>query len=448
MAQSFWSFWRCRRGNFAIITALASPVLLLGMGGVVNYSLAFSARSDLQAAADAAALGAARELYLANTKPELLQQAVEAMVGANLGADADSVQTRVSLGNPSEGTAANVRVLSQVTVTLSKKIDAALPMPLFAEKFGDLAVTAVARVAGGGRICMIALAEDGNKVVNMSGNAKILAESCAVYSDSVAKSGVAVSQRAYLSSELTCSAGGYTGSELNYDPLPLTDCPAVKDPLVSRVAAVPSRCDYDKLSIKGENKDLYGGVFCGDTKITGGSHVVMRPGTYVFWDGKLRVDQKSTLTGDGVSLVFLGKKAGLEIKNDTEIALSASQSGAMAGILLYADRDSNKTRKFKIESSNARKMVGTIYLPNDKLTIGGDKDGDGTCDPDPLTGVTEGLLGCKAEVGDYSEWTAIVADQVEVTSGAKLVLNTDYDGSTVPVPAGIGPVGRNIALVK
>ncbi|MBO0906253.1 TadE/TadG family type IV pilus assembly protein [Jiella sonneratiae] len=442
------SFITCRRGNFAMLTALAMPLMLMAMGGVVNYSVAFSAQTRLQSAADSASLGGARELYLANTRPEILQSTIESMVAMSLGDEAKGVVTNVSFGTPTTDTAAKAEVLTEVTVELSMDLQPAFPVPGIDETIRTISALATARVSGGGRICMIALAATGNKSVDMSGDGKIIADTCAVYSNSVAKNGVSVMQAAKLSSELTCSAGGFAGPEANYAPLPLTDCPGVKDPLVSRPYEAPAHCDDEKLTIKDTNRNLFPGIYCGGVKLTDNANVVLLPGTYTFWDGALKVEKGARLTGEDVSLVFVGDKAGLEIKNDTEIALSAAKTGVMAGILIYADRDAAKARKFKIESRNARKMVGTIYVPNDKLTIGGDKDGDGQCDPDPITGLVEGLLGCDAEVGQYSEWTAIVAKEVEVTSGVKLVLNTDYEGSTVPVPAGVGPVGRNIALSR
>ena len=450
MTDTRKSFFGCREGNFGLIAAILMPVALLSMGGGVNYSVAFSTQSRLQASADAAALAAGRELYLANTKPELLQKTIEAMVAANFGGDASRIKTRVSFAGPQTETetAARSQILNEVTVDLSMDVDAVFPMLGFDDMIGNVSALATARVSGGGRICMIALSEAGTKAVDMSGNARILADSCAVYSNSVDKSGVAVTQLARLSSELTCSSGGYSGLALNYTPKPLTDCPIVADPLISRVVEEPTHCDFEKLQVKDTNRILYPGTYCGDTKLTGNSNVVLLSGTYTFWNGKLKVGKGARMDGEGISLVFVGKSAGLEIKNDTEISLSASQTGAMAGILIFADRHTDKSRKFKIESRNARKMVGTIYVPNDKLTIGGDKDANGVCDPDPVTGLVEGLFGCQADVGQYSEWTAIVAAEVEVTAGVKLVLNTDYAGSTVPVPAGVGPVGRNIALYR
>ena len=294
------------------------------------------------------------------------------------------------------GTAAKSRVLSEVTVSLSTRFKPALQILGFDKFIERLSAVATARVSGGGRICMILLSEDDKKAIDISGDARIFAEECAVYSNSIAKAGVAVTKHAKLTSELTCSSGGYAGEAFNYDPLPLTDCPAVKDPLVSRATDNPTGCNHKKLTVEDTNKTLYPGVYCGDTELTDGSNIVLLPGTYVFWNGKLKVDKGTKLSGEGVSLVFIGKKAELEIKNDTEIMLSAAETGTMAGILIYADRENKKSRDFKIESRNARRMVGTIYLPNDKLTIGGDKDGNGQCDSD--IGPAKGPLGWKPKL--------------------------------------------------
>jgi hypothetical protein len=57
-------------------------------------------------------------------------------------------------------------------------------------------------------------------------------------------------------------------------------------------------------------------------------------------------------------------------------------------------------------------------------------------------------VGCLANVGQYSDWTAIVARNVLVTSGVDLVLNADYAGSEVPVPANNGVIGTRTRLAN
>ena len=72
-----------------------------------------------------------------------------------------------------------------------------------------------------------------------------------------------------------------------------------------------------------------------------------------------------------------------------------------------------------IRSDNARRLVGTIYLPNGKLLIDGRKP-----------------------IADRSEYTVIIADTFELQDGPNLVLRTDYHLSDIPVPTGVGPVAE------
>ena len=64
------------------------------------------------------------------------------------------------------------------------------------------------------------------------------------------------------------------------------------------------------------------------------------------------------------------------------------------------------------------------------------------------SGGQDDTAGCKANVGQYSDWTAIVARNIMVTSGVELVLNANYSASNVPVPENNGLVGAMARLEK
>ncbi len=448
MTHRLNAFAASTSGNVAAIVALLTPLLIFIMGSVVNLSTAQSAHSRLQSAADSAALAAARELYMANSRPEVLKSVAYSFAMTNLGNQAEGVSIDVKIGGRSDATAAESAISTEVTVTLNKDFGKSLPMPDLTGAIGELTASATARIAGGGRICAIALTKEGKKAIDISGNAQVQAADCAVYSNSIDPSGLSVTKVAKLSSELACSSGGYDGIESNYEPLPLTDCPAVSDPLTSRIPPVPTKCDHKNQKISNNNQILWPGTYCGNLQVSG-SKITLRPGTYIFWDAKVKLHKGTEITGDDVSLVFIGKNSSLDLKNDSSISLSAAKDGPMAGILIYADSEKDSGRSFKIESANARRMIGTIYLPNDELTIGGDKNADGKCDITAADDPAEtGSPGCKSNVGEFSDWTALVADKITITSGVKLVLNANYADSDVPVPAGVGPVGGNIALSK
>ena len=159
-------------GNVAAIVALLTPLLIFIMGSVVNLSTAQSAHSRLQSAADSAALAAARELYMANSRPEVLKSVAYSFAMTNLGNQAEGVSIDVKIGGRSDATAAESAISTEVTVTLNKDFGKSLPMPDLTGVIGELTASATARIAGGGRICAIALTKEGKKAIDISGNAR------------------------------------------------------------------------------------------------------------------------------------------------------------------------------------------------------------------------------------------------------------------------------------
>ena len=70
-------------------------------------------------------------------------------------------------------------------------------------------------------------------------------------------------------------------------------------------------------------------------------------------------------------------------------------------------------------------LLGTIYLPNGRLTI----DSDDT-------------------VADKSAYTVIVARQFQTEGAPDIVINSNYDSTNIPVPDGVGPGLGSVMLVQ
>ena len=51
-------------------------------------------------------------------------------------------------------------------------------------------------------------------------------------------------------------------------------------------------------------------------------------------------------------------------------------------------------------------------------------------------------------IADQSAFTVVVARKVQLKDGPNLVLNSNYAGTSVPVPQGVGPTGGIVALSK
>jgi hypothetical protein len=184
----------------------------------------------------------------------------------------------------------------------------------------------------------------------------------------------------------------------------------------SLVPLVPRKID-------GGTRTLDPGTYCGGLIITNKANVTLRDGTYIMNQGPLIVDKGSSLTGDYVGFYFKGDLATLKFDFDSVISLSAPKVGAMAGLLFYSDPGALLGSKFRIYSDNARRLLGTIYLPKGDLYVDANKP-----------------------IADQSAYTVIVARTIELYSGPNLVLNANYGATDVPVPQGVGPTGSNIAL--
>ena len=410
-------FWIDTRGQIAVIFGLALPALIATMGAAVDYTAWTAQSRKLQAIADISAMAAAKELYLAN-----------ADIGQVISVATSVADAQLALDN---GNTAPLTVSSQVIndgqsveVTVSQSRQTYFSH-LFASDFGPLTSTAVARLAGGGRLCVIGLDENASTTVSMRQDAQVTATQCSLYSNSTSLSGIDVSQSANIEAELICSAGGADGGAANYTPSPTTDCPQLDDPLSSRPAPVYGSCDHNDLEISNQTVTLQPGVYCGGLTIKATSDVTMAEGIYIIKDGPLTVTSNSIVYGEYVGIYFTGVNAVYNFESNSDIDFTAPRDGPMAGILFFEDRNAPLLREHVIKSKKADNLLGTIYLPRGVFVVETNNN-----------------------VADQSAYTAVIANRIELAKKPNLYLNADYGSTDVPVPSGVGPVGGNIVLEK
>ncbi len=130
-----------------------------------------------------------------------------------------------------------------------------------------------------------------------------------------------------------------------------------------------------------------------------------------------------------------------EFEKESKISLAAPRSGPLAGLLFYEDRgvvaadkagagtdpDTGlpKAQEHRIRSNDAGRLVGTIYLPRNRLLIDGDRP-----------------------IAEESAYTVIIAREFALAEGPEVILNADYSLSDVPVPEGVGnKSSKNVRLV-
>ncbi|GGH24661.1 hypothetical protein GCM10007036_31220 [Alsobacter metallidurans] len=418
-------FWRDERGGIALFFGLALPALVGAGAFAVEHTRIMHRTVQLQGIADAAALAGAQELAISGATVSVGNQTALRTAGANLSVTQQNGESaRVDAKTDVEH--------SEVTVSIAEPMKSYFGQLLTAPTY-QIAVKSTARLMGARKLCVMTLDPSAKSATKLDKNARLTAEGCSVQSNSNNNKGLSALQNAFLKADRICSVGGYEGKKgSNVSPEPIA-CPFMKDPLESRQApsAAGGGCSKGMLSpakpyiVTARAETLSPGVYCGGLTITDGASASLLSGVYVFEGGPLIVDKGASLSGDYVGFYFKGDKATLTFAGDSTISLSAPKSGDMAGLLMFEDRSAPAGRKFKVTSDNARKLLGTIYLPQGSLLIDANKP-----------------------VADQSAYTVVVSRTLELDAGPNLVLNVNYGATDVPVPKGVGPLSGQVSLTR
>jgi hypothetical protein len=268
---------------------------------------------------------------------------------------------------------------------------------------------------GSGKICVLGLMESSLFAgVHLDNSASISAPECGIYSNSTSFASIRADASATAEAELICAAGGYWAeSGSSFSPAPTTDCPQIPDPLADRPAPSTGSCKAMELVIE-DDTTLSEGTYCGGIRVSDDAKVTLLPGVYVIKDGPLVVENASQLIGQNVGFFLSGSTAVFHFAPGTTINLTAPAEGPMAGLLFMEAGGMGGFRLHRIESNDARQLLGTIYLPSSILQVDAD-----------------------APVADQSAYTAIVVMRLWLQDGPTLVLNSDYSATDVPVPDAI-----------
>ncbi len=388
------------KGGIAMTFAVGAPVLALLACGAIDLVAVTTSKSQMQDAADAAALNAAQQLGLSDEAG--VKSRADAFARAQLTEMKDFTYT--------------------VTTTISAdntdvKVEIAGNRPSFFANLlppggWDVGVTAVAKPMARWPLCVLTTSNSSSDDLTMKQQAKLSAPACLIQSNA----GIDVGQSASMSAAVVQSALAASGPIF---PDAQVGAPEIPDPFET-MAIKPDNmpCQLgDLLSVlgilEGEFK-IPPGVHCGNIQIGKNQKVILLPGEHYFLNSNLNLQQNAELIGDNVALVF-DTKSNFIFSDQSTIRLKGRKSGVFAGFVIATTRQNDKT--FTISSDNARELLGTIYVPSATLLV----------------------TGAKNQVADQSAWTVILAKSLELTGSASLVVNAAYKGSGVPVPKGVGP---------
>ena len=340
----------------------------------VDYADLTRKKSELQAAADAAALVGARALAAspATTHSGKEQDA--------LARASDFLRARAA-GAQSKITPASAARTVNVALSFSKPL-------LFGGIIGTPAMTVSAESQAaysdqpGG--CIVALGQTGPAGIALVGAAGFAASNCAVWSNKSGPGAIATQGAAKITGREVCAAGEVAG--VNSSPPAKSHCGTAPDPYAGRTLkcgrnqdmscetfkASAGQCDKTDYSVPRSNTPvtLTPGVYCGGLVIEK-ADVVLQPGFYQIQDGPLVIKGSPHVSGANVSILLAGQGAVLDIQGSPSIDLSATSTGPMAGIAIGSVTPNAAPLTSVLLGSPSLTLKGTLYLPGQVLEMQG-----------------------------------------------------------------------------
>lgn len=394
--------------NVSVATSLSFIPFVMFVAAAVDTSNAVRIRAELQAAADAGVLAAATALASGKSDTDKVQIATDAFyanVSPKLLATLTAAPT-TTVDFPAKSVHMTVKIETNQVLT-----------SLFAETM-KLGVQATAVVDKGSPICLLALNKTIDKALHVQGTADIVADGCAVHSNSRSKEGLYQNGSAKATAESFCVTGDYSGAPGSFTPKPRRSCPIEEDPLAAKFAAGLAVTDTtscvkaaDNPSPVKDDTTLKPGVYCGGFKIFKGT-VTMAPGVYVFRDGEFEVRAGATLKGDGVTILLVGDSSTRFInQGGANLLITAPSEGPFAGFVITQAPTSIPLKSNEITGGGIMDINGVVYFPKQPLLIGGN-------------GV----------IGDYSSLFAILADTIEVQGTGTLIIHISNEYKSVYLP--------------
>lgn len=395
-----------QRGNLAVVTGLiAIPAAMLVAITVELVSLT-NERARMQAAVDAAALAGAREMAVAGGGARNANGFAEAFA-YNQVAD---LSPRVSMRFTASQNASGAFQVSGVGTRGSFFGDVVPPGGFRIE------VNAIAEALNQQPLCVLALPEneESGSVPGLSAlvNSGIQASGCLVHSngDMLTRNNAKI-EAGTIQATRTVTGTGYVPSA-NSGAL------RVDDPFRARRIRRPNACNIlnpiPYIVFGNVTQTLSAGVHRSNIFVTGNATLVLGPGEHYFCQG-VTVRGNGTLRGDNVVMIF-DEEGTFHATQSSAISLTGRTSGDWAGFVIVATRDNEED--MEISSNKVDKLLGTIYVPEANLVIN-----------------------ASGAVAEDSKWSVVVAKEVQLDKNAKLVINSDYAGSGVPVPLGVGNNG-------
>lgn len=392
------------QGGLIILWAFVLPAVIGSIGIGVEVSSWYARKSDIQSATDAAALATS---YAVGGSSNLTTIASNEMSRNGFGTNSGITLT---VNNPpSTGTYSGNNNAVELIVSQNEA-------PLFSKVLGHGQTTIKVRAvalntpssSGGG--CIMALNQTQGYSIDINGNATINMPGCSMIDNSNNSSAVALNGNATVTVTNIYTAGGIMTnghSTINNTSPNVTNGSVVPDPFSNLAMPAFSGCDQNNFTAQHGSVTMTPGVYCGGINFNAQANVTMSSGTYIVNGGSFNINGQASVTGSDVTIIFTGNST-INVNGGATVTLSAPTTGTYAGILLYADRNSQANyNNFNGGSSMA--LTGVVYMPSENINFNGGVSSGGSC-------------------------TKIIANTVTINGGANLSPTCPAGYPTIPIP--------------
>jgi Flp pilus assembly protein TadG len=369
-----------RWGTVAVLVSLC----LIGMIGViaiaVDGGVLLDDQHQLQAAADAAALAAATDLYVNYT--------------TNQGADpngkaAQSAQTTATangFSNGTNGTTVTVHIpptsgafngqagYAEVIIQYNQ-------VRYFSNALGSGAIPIQVRAVARGiqtpysTAGILLLDPTGSGAFNDQGNG-LTVTGAPILINSSNSSAASLTGNASVTAPQMKIVGNYaiSGGNASINGTVSTGVTATPDPLATLPVPVTSTLTVQSnslLSYSGGSVNLQPGVYNGGIALSSSASATLQPGVYYLNGGGLNVSGQASLTGNGVMIYNnpLTSNDAINISGQGTVSLSPPTSGTYMGLTFFQNRTS--TVGLSLSGNGNLSITGTIYAPGARLTVSG-----------------------------------------------------------------------------
>ncbi len=223
-----------------------------------------------------------------------------------------------------------------------------------------------------GTDCIMAL-NPTKEALKLEGSATLTAQNCKVQVNSNASGALNITGSAKITSAGNCIVGTVlkNGSS-SITPAPTVPCSPKADPYASHAKPSVGDCTFTNTTVNGsQTKTLNPGVYCNGINVGGSAKVTLNPGLYILKNGPLTVNGSGKVGGTGVTFFLTGGETAVNLSGSAQLTLTPMTTGVLSGFAFFLDPYSPTNAKSEFNGSSVFNVAGVVYLPKQRLNIGG-----------------------------------------------------------------------------